>query len=107
MNLPSPIQTYFDADRRSDGVALIHAFSPDAVVRDEGRSHAGHQAIDAWWHDVKTRYRHVIEPLEVAGNGDFAKVHARVTGQFPGSPAMLIFAFRLEGDQITGLEIGA
>lgn len=107
MNLPSPIQTYFDADRRGDGVALIHAFSPDAVVQDEARSHAGHQAIDAWWHDVKTRYRHVIEPLEVARNGDFAKVRARVTGQFPGSPAMLTFAFRLEGDQITGLEIGA
>lgn len=107
MKLPFPIQTYFDADSRSDGVALIHAFSPDAVVRDEGRSHAAHQAIDAWWHDVKTRYRHVIEPLEVAGNGDFTKVRARVISQLPGSPAMLTFAFRLEGDQITGLEIGA
>jgi ketosteroid isomerase-like protein len=107
MNLPFPIQTYFDADKRNDVVALTHAFATDAVVKDEGQSHAGHQAIDAWWRNVKTRYRHVIEPLAVAGNGDFAKVRARVTGQFPGSPAMLTFAFRLEGDQITGLEIGA
>ncbi|MBM1169685.1 nuclear transport factor 2 family protein [Microvirga arabica] len=107
MNLPSPIKIYLDADRRSDGNALIHAFAPDAIVRDEGRSHAGHHAIGVWWRDVKTKYRHEIEPLDVAGSGDFAKVRARVTGQFPGSPAMLTFAFRLEGNRITGLEIGA
>ncbi|WP_134499034.1 nuclear transport factor 2 family protein [Microvirga pakistanensis] len=107
MNLPFPIQTYFDADKGGDSDALIHAFTPDAVVEDEGRFHAGHRAIKAWWRDVKTRYRHVIEPLDVAGSGDFAKVRARVTGQFPGSPAMLTFAFRLEGSRIAGLEIGA
>ena len=107
MNLPFPIQTYFDADRRNDGDALIHAFAPDAVVRDEGQSHAGHQAIDAWWRDGKIRYQHVIEPLEAAGQGDLTEVRARVTGQFPGSPAILTFAFRLKGDRIAGLEIGA
>ena len=107
MNLPFPIQTYFDADRRSDGAALVHAFSPDAVVTDEGQTHAGRQAIDAWWRGGKTRYQHVIEPLEAAGQGDVRNVRARVTGQFPGSPAVLTFAFRLEGDQITGLEVGA
>jgi len=107
MHLPFPIQTYFDADKGGDSDALIHVFTPDAVVMDEGRSHAGHRAINAWWRDVKTRYRHVIEPLEVARSGDFAKVRAKVTGQFPGSPAMLTFAFRLKGDRIAGLEIGA
>jgi hypothetical protein len=107
MNLPFPIQTYFDADKDGDGVAPIHAFAPDAIVKDEGRSHAGHPAISAWWRDVKSRYRHVSEPLEVAEKNDTTKVRARVTGCFPGSPAMLTFAFRLMGDQITGLEIGA
>ena len=29
------------------------------------------------------------------------------TGHFPGSPAMINFAFRLNGDQITNLEIAA
>jgi ketosteroid isomerase-like protein len=107
MNLPFPIQTYFDADRRSDGDALIHAFSPDAVVKDEGQSHAGRQAIDAWWRSGKTRYRHVIEPLEAAGQGDVRSVRARVTGQFPGSTVMLTFTFGLKGDRIARLEIGA
>lgn len=107
MNLPFPIQAYFDADNRNDGVALIQAFAPDAVLRDEGRSYAGHQVIDAWWRDVKLKYRQAIEPLTVVEKDAVTSVRARVTGQFPGSPAMLTFAFRLEGDQITHLEIGA
>ena len=58
MNLPSPIQAYFDADKSNDGEALIRAFAPDAVVKDEGRSHAGRQAIAAWWRETKAKYQH-------------------------------------------------
>jgi hypothetical protein len=107
MNLPSPIQTYFDADERNDGDALMHVFAPDAVVKDEGRSHAGRQAIEAWWRDVKAKYQHVIEPLDdMAGTDAVTRVRTKVTGRFPGSPVTRTFAFRLKGDQIVGLEIG-
>ena len=64
-------------------------------------------AIEAWWREVKAKYQHVIEPLEVVEKDDVTQVRARVTGQFPGSPVTLTFAFRLKGEQITGLEIGA
>lgn len=107
MNLPSPIQAYFDADKSNEGVALVHAFAPDAVVNDEGRSYAGRQAIGAWWREAKAKYQHVIEPLEMREVDDVTEVRARVTGQFQGSPATFTFAFRLEGDQVMGLEIGA
>ena len=107
MNLPFPIQTYFDADNRNDGEALIQVFAPDAVVRDENRSDAGHLAIAAWWREVKLKYGQVIEPLAVAEKDAVTSVRARVTGHFPGSPATLNFAFRLKGDQITSLEIDA
>jgi hypothetical protein len=107
MNPPSPIQAYFDADSRGDGAALINAFVADAVVRDEGQSHAGRQAIHAWWHATKAKYQHTVEPLETSQTDDVTKVFARVTGQFPGSPATMIFAFRVKGDQITSLEITA
>lgn len=107
MNLPLPIQTYFDADERNDGDALIHAFAPDAIVTDEGQSYTGRQAIDAWWHEAKAKYQHIIEPLDVAEKDEVSEVRARVTGRFPGSPATLTFAFRLKSDQIAGLEIGA
>jgi ketosteroid isomerase-like protein len=107
MNLPSPIQAYFDADRTGDGETLVRAFAPDAVVEDEGHSYAGHQAIGAWWRETKEKYRTVMEPLEISEEDDVTKVIARVTGHFPGSPAMIKFAFRLNGDQITKLEITA
>ena len=107
MTLPSPIQAYFDADARCDGEALIQVFAPDAVVRDEGRSHAGRHAIDTWWHAVKAKYQHAIEPLDVRPTEDVTSVRARITEQFPGSPAILTFTFQLEGRGITRLEIGA
>ena len=56
---------------------------------------------------MKAKYQHVIEPLEVAEKDDVTKVRTKVTGQFPGSPVTLTFAFRLKGDQIAGLDIGA
>jgi len=107
MNLPSPIQAYFDADRRSDGEALIRAFAPDAVVKDEGQTYVGRQIIAKWWRETKEKYQTVVEPLEIRDEDDVTKVSAKVTGQFPGSPALINFAFRLSDDQIANLDITA
>lgn len=107
MNLLSPIQAYFDADRSNDVDALIQAFAPDAVVKDEGRSYAGRQAIGAWWRTTKAKYQHATEPLDAGEKDGLTEVRAKVTGQFAGSPTTLTFAFHLTGDQITDLEIGA
>lgn len=107
MTLPAPIQAYFAADRSGDAEALIQTFAPDAVVRDEGHLHTGREAIGAWWRAAKARYRHVIQPLGMVEKGDVAAIRAEVAGDFPGSPVTLTFAFRLQGDGIAGLEIGA
>ena len=105
--LPISIRTYFDADGRNDGEALVAAFSPDAIVEDEGRSRTGHHAIQVWSRETKDKYQHVIEPLDWTEEQGVHRVRARVTGDFPGSPATLIFAFRLQGDRIAQLKIGA
>lgn len=107
MNLPLPIQTYFDADRCGDGEALIRTFAPDAVVKDESHSYAGRRAIAAWWNETKAKYQHVIEPLEMWDEDGVTKVSAKVTGEFPGSPAIIHFAFRLGDDRITNLDIAS
>jgi hypothetical protein len=105
MKLPPPIQAYIDADGRNDGTAVIASFAPDAVVHDEGKTHVGRVAIESWWRTSKSAYKHSIAPLEATGMGDVVKVLAKITGQFPSSPATLIFAFQLEQDRITELEI--
>jgi limonene-1,2-epoxide hydrolase len=38
MRMPSAVQAFLDANSTDDGATLIRAFSPDAVVHDEGQS---------------------------------------------------------------------
>ncbi len=106
MTLPTPILTYFTAEAPQDGAALAAAFALDAVVHDEGATHRGPEAIRAWWLAAKAKYRHRAEPLGFARAGGEAVVRARVSGDFPGSPAILTFTFRLAGDRIGALRIG-
>jgi SnoaL-like domain len=107
VKLPAPIRAYFDADQDRSGAALVGAFAPDAVVKDEGKTHVGRDAIEAWWRAAKAKYEHTAEPCEIRDEGGLCIVRARVTGRFPGSPALLRFAFQLEDGRIAALEIGA
>lgn len=107
MKLPAPLQTYFDADKAGGDAAPLGAFAPDAVVKDEGRTHVGHHAIAAWWRAAKAQYRHTAEPCEILEEQGLTIVRARVTGRFPGSPALLTFAFLLGDGRIAALKIDA
>ena len=107
MDLPPSIETYFDADAHGARERLVDAFAPDATVRDEGRTYSGRRAIGDWWSQTKARYQTTLEPLDVGQDGGATVVRALVSGDFPGSPATLTFAFRLQDDQIAALEIGA
>lgn len=106
MQLPAPIQTYFSAKAPQEGEALAAAFAAEAIVHDEGQVHRGPEEIRAWWLAAKAKYRHSAEPLEVADVADKTVVRARVSGDFPGSPAVLTFTFGLAQDRITDLRIG-
>ena len=106
MDLPTPIRTYFTALAPQDAGALAAAFAPEAVVHDEGRIHRGPDDIRAWWQAARAKYRHRAEPLELSEVAGKTVVRARVSGDFPGSPAVLTFTFGLVGDRITDLEIG-
>ncbi|CAM3630724.1 nuclear transport factor 2 family protein [Paracoccus nototheniae] len=101
MQLPHPIQTYFTARAPQDGDALAAVFAPDAIVHDEGHDHRGPQAIRDWWLAAKATYRHHADPIDLAQAGGKTVVRATVTGDFPGSPAVLTFTFGLAHDRIT------
>ncbi len=97
------IQNYFDANSATP----LDAFAPDAVVADDGHRYVGHAAIDAWWRDAQAKYQAVTEPLEVNAKDEAHEVRAKVTGQFPGSPITLTFAFQIKDDRIATLRIGS
>lgn len=107
MKLPAPVQSYFDADKGLGDAAPMDAFAPDATVKDEGRTHVGHDAIEAWWRAAKAQYRHTAEPYESREEQDLTFVRARVAGQFPGSPTLLNFVFLIRDGRIAALRIGA
>lgn len=107
MKLPSPIQTYFEADGKADGAAPMSAFATDAVVQDEGKTYRGCEAIEKWWRNAKAKIQHTAEPFAIDQKGDVTEVKAKVAGNFPGSPATLTFEFWLAQDSIIQLRIGA
>ena len=104
--LPLLIATYFAADT-SDADTVARCFHEDAVVVDEHRAHRGPAAIARWKAETTAKYHYTCEPVSQETFGHETVVTTRVSGEFPGSPAMLHFRFTLEKDAIARLEITA
>jgi len=105
--LPAPITAYYAAKNRHDIDAMLLPFAEDAHVHDEGEDHVGYAAIRAWMDRTTRKYRVTVEPLEAGERDGWLEVIARVSGDFPGSPANLRYRFQLDGDRITALTIGS
>jgi len=104
LNLPEPIAAYFDADRR-DGQAVARCFTKDGIVLDEGKTHAGFAAIEAWKNEASAKYTYTAEPHTLQTQGRSYIVTSRVSGDFPGSPVDLRYTFILERGKIASLEV--
>jgi SnoaL-like domain len=104
--LPEPIAAYFAADRQNPE-ALARCFTAQATVKDEGHTHTGLSAIQAWKAAASTQYTYTTEPFALEQKDGLDVVSSRVTGTFPGSPIDLRYRFRLERGLIASLEIGA
>jgi hypothetical protein len=104
LNLPEPIAAYFKADQR-DSEAVADCFTTQAVVKDEGQTHCGPEAIKAWKTAVSTKYAYTSAPFAVEQTDGWYMVTSRLTGNFPGSPVDLRYRFRLERGKIAQLEI--
>ncbi len=104
LTLPGPIAAYFQIDAHA-GETITHCFTEHAIVEDEGRTHAGHAAIKAWKLDASTKYSYTSEPIGLEEKDGGYVVTSRVTGNFPGSPVDLRFAFQLERGKIAFLRI--
>lgn len=104
LTLPEPIAAYFVADQQSPE-AVVRCFTAQAVVKDEGRSHVGLDAIRAWKLAATSQYNYTCEPFAMVQQNGRQLVTSRVTGNFPGSPVDLKYDFRLDGDLIASLTI--
>ena len=105
IRLPKAIAVYIAAENSGEVESFSECFAPDATVRDERRTYNGLAAIKEWKGETKRKYNHTVSPLEVAERDGKTVLKARLTGNFPGSPVTLEFAFVLEGGKIKSLEI--
>ena len=103
--LPEPIATYIEGANHRDIDVVVACFKDDAVVRDEGRERRGIAAIRAWAEEVSEKYRPTARVIDIAETAGKTIVTGRVSGNFPGSPVELHYAFILDGDKIARLEI--
>jgi NAD(P)-dependent dehydrogenase (short-subunit alcohol dehydrogenase family) len=103
--LPDLLHRYFAADAARDLEAFIGCFSPDAIVRDEARSHVGRDAIRAWKAHADATVPYRLTALGLTRQGDRWKLLAKVAGAFPGSPVDLMHVFQLDAAGILSLEI--
>lgn len=106
LNLPEPIAAYFAAEQQTPE-AFARGFTAQARVKDEGHTHTGLAAIQAWKAASSAKYTYTTQPLSVERDAGWQVVRARVTGNFPGSPVDLRYRFALERGLIASLEITA
>ena len=104
LNLPKPVAAYFAADTQNPD-AVARCFTARAIVKDEGHTYTGRDAIKAWKADASTKYTYTDDLLDIAQQDGMQIVRSRVTGNFPGSPVDLQYRFALEGGLIALLEI--
>lgn len=105
IDLPAPVAAYWTAANAGDSAAAAACFATDAVVKDEGQTHCGTEAIAGWVEQTTQAAHPVVEPLRSATEAGRLLVTGKVSGSFPGSPVELDFAFTLANGKISKLEI--
>lgn len=105
VNLPKIIEDYFAADRDNSAEAVVACFTDEAIVKDEGKSHIGMEAIRRWKAGSVKKYSYTVEPFLIADENGKTLVTSHLVGDFPGSPVDLRYFFVLADAKIAELEI--
>jgi ketosteroid isomerase-like protein len=105
IKLPAAVTAYLDADEAHDLDKVCQCFTTDAKVDDESRQYQGRDSIRSWKGQTIAKYQYTVEPLGASVTERNVKLHARLTGDFPGSPAELHYTFVLANGKIQSLAI--
>jgi len=105
MKLPKVIADLIAAEDKYDSKAFTENFSDDAVVHDEGKTYHGKTEIRKWNEMTNSKYKTNYEPIEVTTDGDKIILSAKISGTFPGSPAIIKYHFETKNSKIISLQI--
>ncbi|WGF87439.1 nuclear transport factor 2 family protein [Marinivivus vitaminiproducens] len=107
VDLPKPLQAYFDAKNRHDIDGMMAVFGEDAIVADEGSTRRSHAEIRSWIEETKRKYADTAEVQSAEEQGGTTLVACLVSGTFPGSPAVIRHRFTLADGRIARIAIGS
>lgn len=105
MNLEPVLLRLTEAQNNYDIEAYAACFTETAIVHDEGKTHKGRAAVKQWIEKANREYKSVMKPLEYTEGKAENILTAEVSGNFPGSPAVLSFHLVLENGLIKSLKI--
>ncbi|PST83281.1 hypothetical protein C7T94_11875 [Pedobacter yulinensis] len=105
MKLHKVVERFIETQNNHDSNAYVACFTDSAVVHDEGKTHKGKTEIRQWIEDANEKYQSFMEPLKYEATGPKGILTAKVSGTFPGSPAVLQFHLVLEDDLIDSLKV--
>lgn len=105
MNLPTVISDLVQAQNNFDSVAYANCFSETAVVFDEGKTHNGRKEIEHWIADANERYKATMEPISFSEKGTESILKVNVSGNFDGSPIILVYHLEITDELIQSLKI--
>jgi hypothetical protein len=104
--LPPVVADFFRAHNTGQTDDFKQLFTDDALVSDESHEYRG-AAIKAWIDGAIAKYKPVAHVTNLTEMGEQIIAAARVTGNFPGSPAQIRYRFTLRNGKIAALAIGA
>lgn len=106
--LPAIIRNYLTAHKARDVDTAIGAFTPTAVVVDQGETFQGTSDIMRFLREAGAEYTYTTELVGAERVDDTRWVVTnRIEGDFPGGIAELKYHFTIDGDVIAELLIGS
>ncbi|SEQ92999.1 nuclear transport factor 2 family protein [Pedobacter rhizosphaerae] len=105
MNLPEVIKNLIKAQNAHNPEDYAACFAETAVVHDEGKTHRGKVEIRQWNQHSNQEYQTSLKPQDYDQTKRGDLLTAEVSGDFPGSPAILKFHLTLDNNLISSLKI--
>jgi ketosteroid isomerase-like protein len=105
-NVPATITSYLAAHQARDIETALTAFTPDAVVHDDGHTHRGTDEILAWLAGASAEYTFTTRQIGATHvDAERYDVRQRLEGDFPGGVVDLNYRFTLRGPAVSELVI--
>jgi ketosteroid isomerase-like protein len=104
--LPATVRGFLAAHTARDAVTAIRAFTPDAVVTDEGHTFRGTAEILGFLRNSGSEFSYTTEltAAERVDDEHWVAVN-HLEGNFPGGVVDLAYRFAMDGDLVAELVI--